>query len=144
MYRQLVYLSRARTDMTLREVYDIIRRSHTNNSRAGLTGALLYLDGYFLQLLEGPSLAVEDCYQRILSDSRHASIELRHEAARGERLFPDDWMALKSTAEVDESVLQRFGYSVGLPEGRFDGRQLVEFIQACFVDERISIVASQL
>ena len=57
-------------------VAEILARSRVNNSRMGVTGALLYRDGYFIQVLEGPCDAVEAVFERIQQDPRHDEVNL--------------------------------------------------------------------
>ncbi len=59
------------------------------NTRDGITGALIARQDLFLQLLEGPTEAVDAAYQRISRDDRH--IEVRQLTRRDvtARLFPD-------------------------------------------------------
>ena len=49
----------------------ILESARRHNARQGITGMLLYRNGHFLQVLEGPSAAVQETYGRILQDERH-------------------------------------------------------------------------
>ena len=51
---------------------DVLRASRRNNARAGVTGMLLYTDGSFFQVLEGPESAVDAAFATIAADPRHA------------------------------------------------------------------------
>ncbi|WP_203128476.1 BLUF domain-containing protein, partial [Escherichia coli] len=53
------------------DVKDIIRASQRNNAQVGVTGALLLVDGVFLQCLEGSVASVNALYHRIALDRRH-------------------------------------------------------------------------
>lgn len=69
--RQLIYVSSTKRDVpdaTLNEILSVSRR---NNEPAGITGMLMYLEGGFLQVLEGERAQVESTYQRICADKRH-------------------------------------------------------------------------
>ena len=50
-------------------VYDNIRVAHNRNSECNLTGALLFLDGYFVQVLEGEPLRVQERFAIIAADN---------------------------------------------------------------------------
>lgn len=73
MYR-VIYLSSASTPMRLRDLRAILTQADRNNVRDGVTGALLFHDGNFLQILEGPKPAVEACLHRIERDPRHRGL----------------------------------------------------------------------
>ena len=55
------------------EIERILAVSRRNNARCGITGALIYNQGVFGQVLEGPAAAVEDTYDRIQCDDRHTA-----------------------------------------------------------------------
>jgi Sensors of blue-light using FAD len=131
MIERIVYVSRAAPGIGPRDAYDIIRTAHNRNSRDGLTGALLFLDGCFLQVLEGDAFALDRRYAAIAADRRHVAIELRQRCRPPARAFPGEWMALKLDADVAAAVKDRFGYESGFPAERFSAERLVAFAQAC-------------
>lgn len=132
MYEQLVYVSRAAPDVDARSAYDIIRVSHNRNSKHGLTGALILMDGHFLQVLEGHRHSLRERFEIIAADPRHTDVSLRQSIAKSERTFPDEWMALRHGDAVDERLKVDFGYVPGFPAAHFDGGKLVEFALACY------------
>lgn len=83
----LVYVSSAITIMNHQELIDLLSKAREKNSRLGITGLLLYKDGNFIQLLEGPSEAVHELYNTILQDPRHHRIMLMDEGPLTERQF---------------------------------------------------------
>jgi hypothetical protein len=131
MIERIAYVSRARPGLTNADVYDLVRLSVNRNSRHGLTGGLLVLDGYFLQVLEGDAHRVDERYRAIAADPRHSALELRLRAPVRERLFADEWMALRLPEQVPAALRSAFGYAPGLPAARFDGARVVDFIHAC-------------
>lgn len=131
MFERLVYVSRAARGITARDCYDIIRVAHNRNSQFGLTGALLFLDGHFVQVLEGDRFRMHERFRVIAADPRHTEVDLRQTLATDTLLFAGDWMALRSSAEIDPAVKARFGYQPGLPAALFSGARIVEFVQAC-------------
>lgn len=53
---------------------DLIKIAHVatnNNGNIGISGLLLFSNEYFLQVLEGPRVIVNDLYFKIQKDSRH-------------------------------------------------------------------------
>lgn len=71
MLVRLIYASRVHPDLTPSDIDHILARSHANNARDGVTGALCYTGGVFLQCLEGGRRAVNEVYHRIAGDPRH-------------------------------------------------------------------------
>ncbi len=57
-----------------KDLSEIIGVSHRNNVRDDLTGVLVYDDGHFIQLLEGPGHCVTKLMMRVLSDPRAAEV----------------------------------------------------------------------
>lgn len=73
---RLVYRSHSRIPAeeratALAEIFDAAR---ANNRRAGVTGALLITDHYFVQALEGEQEQVRTLFERIRADGRHAEV----------------------------------------------------------------------
>lgn len=56
------------------EVDGILEQSQRNNARVGVTGALIFNNGVFGQVLEGPMEAVELTFDRIQADPRHKEV----------------------------------------------------------------------
>lgn len=93
---RLVYISsgsRKFDDDELRAIRDVAIR---NNALIDVTGMLLYLDGNFLQLLEGGQADVEALYDRIALDRRHTGAMVLSRSEGPVRLFPDWAMGLKT------------------------------------------------
>ncbi len=106
MFERVLYVSRAIPGLTFFDVYDIIRTALKENSKRGLTGALLVADGYFIQVLEGQAGAVQECFQRIETDNRHTSIQLRLRHPIAALAFPSDWMVLRDGVQVELGAAQ--------------------------------------
>jgi hypothetical protein len=87
----LVYSSKVKeymTGLTLEsELEKIELSSATNNTHINVTGYLLYMDGYFIQYLEGSPKDVEKLYLKISLDPRHHSITLLSHEKITERSF---------------------------------------------------------
>ncbi|HEY5718903.1 MAG TPA: BLUF domain-containing protein, partial [Gammaproteobacteria bacterium] len=62
LYR-LIYVSSATVELSLVQLNQLLQRARTKNAALEITGLLLYCDGSFLQLLEGPQGAVEQLYR---------------------------------------------------------------------------------
>ncbi|MEP6502197.1 MAG: BLUF domain-containing protein [Betaproteobacteria bacterium] len=96
-----VYCSAATRPFTAADLGELLRLARLNNAQAGLTGMLLYAEGAFFQVLEGPGEAVDSLYRKIELDTRHAQMtRIIHEPIR-RRLF-DDWTMGFSTLSREE------------------------------------------
>jgi len=95
-----MYLSAARPGLSKDDLQHILDVSRRHNALARVSGMLLFGNGRFLQLLEGPAPAVERTYQRVLSDQRHRDPVLVY-AGKGEPLRFTQWaMGLLRTEDV--------------------------------------------
>jgi hypothetical protein len=65
----------------------ILASARRNNARRGVTGALLFSDGCFAQVLEGPREAVEEVFETIQCDPRHSDVTIMHLHAVEQRSF---------------------------------------------------------
>ncbi|MDQ5882224.1 MAG: hypothetical protein QG616_2056 [Pseudomonadota bacterium] len=67
----IVYVSAATHPMSEDELAALLKQARENNASHGITGVLLYHDGNFMQLLQGPVSDVRNIYSAIESDPRH-------------------------------------------------------------------------
>jgi len=132
LLERLVYVSRAAPGLDTAAVYGIIRGAHAGNAPAGVTGALVFLDGWFVQVLEAPAAGLDTCLARIRTDRRHERLQIRQRERVHARIFPGQPMALRTRACLDPAVLEAFGYRAGFPVAEFPADVLLEFVvQAC-------------
>ena len=89
----VVYSSTAVDAFSEKDLAELLIRSCKNNARAGVTGMLLYRDGKFLQVLEGPQDIVQDRMSAITRDTRHHSVWVLLQEPISDRHFPDWTMA---------------------------------------------------
>lgn len=72
------------------DLRDLVQKSAENNRAAAITGLLLLSGDQFLQVLEGPSDAVNRLFGRIVRDRRHRDVRLLSFEQIGPVYF-DDW-----------------------------------------------------
>lgn len=70
----LIYASSATGAFDAAEIDAVLRKSRINNAGLNITGMLLYTDGSFFQVLEGPEAAVDGLFEKISSDPRHGKV----------------------------------------------------------------------
>lgn len=85
----LMYVSAAIRNLDLRELDNILVTSQRNNAAEAVTGMLLFIDGSFMQILEGTEADVLGVYARIAADWRHDGLRVLLDQPCRERLFPD-------------------------------------------------------
>lgn len=138
---RLVYVSAATRELSPAELVELGRKARRNNAERRVTGMLLYIEGEFFEILEGPSAAVEETFARICADERNewaTPLIREHPFLRafrswsmgahglpfrelsGEHFFEPDWEQVRRRANSDRLVyfgfLERFcqaGEAVG-------------------------------
>ena len=131
MFERIAYVSRALASTDTGELYDIVRVSNNRNAERGLTGALIFLDGYYLEVIEGLPGPLHDRFAIIAADPRHAEVSVRLTAKITNLAFPESWMAIRQGDAIMEATKLAFGYEVGFPADKFSGDKLVAFALAC-------------
>lgn len=93
--QRLLYISESHIPETDAQtvVTQIVELAQIKNARLGLTGALLFTDKYFVQVLEGSQQAIQTLMVRLHTDPRHGNISVVDESPIKCRLFPDWHMA---------------------------------------------------
>ncbi len=81
------------------EISQILETARKNNSRASVTGALLFSADHFAQVLEGPQEAVETIFERIQHDTRHSDVTILESLTSEQRDFSEWSMAYISPEE---------------------------------------------
>lgn len=77
--QRLLYTSRIVDDDAIRGetiARQIAETSAIRNLAEGLTGSLAYIDGHFIQVLEGDQRPIEETFERICCDFRHYDLKL--------------------------------------------------------------------
>ena len=89
MIFQLAYESTAVQKFYAKELLELLAKSRARNAETGISGMLLYHEGRFLQLLEGPQEIVLERFERIAADERHKWVSTVMRGPSAERDFPD-------------------------------------------------------
>lgn len=73
---RLTYISRYNNQNENGEVKRILAQAQQNNSRNGITGALVFNHNYFLQSIEGARPAINELLRKLVMDDRHFSLQV--------------------------------------------------------------------
>ncbi len=109
---RLIYYSRKTAvnpdDPRLRaDLKEILETAKHNNMANGVTGALLFNQNYFAQVLEGDRKAVTETFCRIIKDPRHSDHVILEARPIKRRRFAD-WSMCFVGQEVAEEVHRRY------------------------------------
>ncbi len=141
LYR-LVYYSRNRIagspDIIGAEVCGILHASRSNNVRVAVTGALMFNAGCFAQVLEGPRNEVENTFERIQQDERHADVSLLGFEPRQARHFENWSMAFVGTSIPDAGRYGSIAGDTGFDPSKMDGNTLFALLRRLVVEEEKS------
>jgi hypothetical protein len=87
---RLCYVSHSRVEPERHgaELQDILATATMSNRATGITGALIVSGGYFCQVIEGACASVEQLFESIQMDDRHADITVLEFVPIADRLFP--------------------------------------------------------
>ena len=92
----LVYVSSATKLLNYEETMYLLKRARERNKEYGITGVLLYIDGNFMQYIEGPKDNLDIIYKIICDDKQHTGIILVSQETIEDRQFGDWAMAFQT------------------------------------------------
>ncbi|MGB3798041.1 MAG: BLUF domain-containing protein [Alteraurantiacibacter sp.] len=121
------------------QVHEMAHASSRRNAASQLTGALLFVENQFIQVLEGDPEAIEQTFEKICCDLRHTNVKLVDLASVSERMFPE-W-EMKVLSEMQETSLalrddlQHIRFLVGV-NARVAVEQMRKCIDAQHLGER--------
>ncbi len=101
MLFRLIYSSEAAPGLAPTQLGEMLAESRIRNQAHGITGVLLFVEGVFLQILEGEKADVRNLMARIEVDPRHHGIKVFYEQEVGERAFGAWSMAYHSPSAED-------------------------------------------
>ncbi|MDR3462790.1 MAG: BLUF domain-containing protein [Beijerinckiaceae bacterium] len=129
---RLTYYSRNQIDHSagsaIRELGAILEASSKNNNAAGLTGALVFDERWFLQTLEGRRTAVWNTFKRIEADERHSNVMVVDARNIRERIFENWWLALVKPDGSDREILATFLRNGHLKPDEMTSEQILELM----------------
>lgn len=131
MFR-LIYASAASPGLGDRDLQAILAEARSRNADAGITGMLLYMEGSFIQLLEGEKPAVEATFGRIEADRRHRGVIVLDTRKAGARVLQDWSMGFHKLSAGDREAESVFALSDQAMQDRLPEdapREIVRFMR---------------
>lgn len=135
---RVLYCSRSQipggSEAILANIESILAVSRENNRRAGISGALLFSDGCFAQVLEGDLDAVGEAFERIQCDERHSDVTVLQSGPILARDFPSWSMAFAGAGNSQSQIagIALFDSATG-PSSK--GQELVALLKDVVVRE---------
>ena len=83
----LVFTSIATRKVSDEDLKGLLVKSRQNNLALNITGMLLYLDPYFMQILEGDESIIDEKFKKILNNEMHHKVSLIYKKPIKERSF---------------------------------------------------------
>ena len=105
--RQIIYISKATDGLSVSELGEIAAVAARNNQLQGITGALLFIDNCFIQVIEGDEQPISDLLAKLEVDPRHHDIRIISDHMEESRYFPDWSMGLISTPDEERPKVTR-------------------------------------
>lgn len=131
--KTLVYLSTSVNEFDEDELSKLLEVARERNKAKNISGMLLFLNGLFIQVLEGGNTAVDALFNKIRFDNRHKNVLKLYEEEIEERIF-DFWSMAYAKSTKEE--LNEFGY--------FTLDEIKEIIEGVASYETIKILKSIL
>ncbi|MGI4749681.1 MAG: BLUF domain-containing protein [Janthinobacterium lividum] len=104
----LIYSSYARIDFNHEDLKALLIQCREKNKQFGISGMLLYLEGKFIQFLEGEEKEVQSLYTKINHDNRHKGVVLLKKGMMDKRLFTNWSMAFNSVTPEELATQEGF------------------------------------
>ena len=103
--KYLVYVSREARPLSQEDLNNILAVSQRYNDANLVSGMLLYVEGRFFQVLEGPLSEVNKLYAKISQDSRHKESTIVAQGDLDKRFFKGWNMRFNKVSEKEFALL---------------------------------------
>lgn len=104
----VAYSSEATRSYSDDELQELLESSRSRNASVAVTGMLIYRDGRFLQVVEGPESVVRDLLARIVKDTRHENVRFLLSEHVHRRSFTEWTMGYRAVRADPRSVPRGF------------------------------------
>ena len=101
---ELTYVSEPAQEMSFLGLMRLLYHSYLRNTSMGITGALIFENNRFGQVIEGPRTQIEDLWEKIQKDTRHKNIRLIDTKLIEQRSFSKWTMVFQGSEEVAKKL----------------------------------------
>ena len=101
---ELTYVSEPAQEMSFLGLMRLLYHSYLRNTSLGITGALIFENNRFGQVIEGPRTQIEDLWEKIQKDTRHKNIRLIESKPIENRSFSKWTMVFQGSEEVAKNL----------------------------------------
>lgn len=105
---RVVYMSTAIGVLRAEELDRIYLRAKSANAGADITGLMLFYEGTFLQVLEGPAAGVTSLMEKIRRDRRHSNLVVLESGPVAGRSFAQSAMHFIAARNLSAGEKQAF------------------------------------
>ncbi|WBO85993.1 BLUF domain-containing protein [Hymenobacter yonginensis] len=105
MLHHIIYMSRGIQPMQDHELRALLEQAQQANAEQDITGALIYGDHQFMQIIEGEESRLASLYAKLLNDPRHTSVVKLADKQINERSFSSWSMAFHAASPEEFSEL---------------------------------------
>ena len=104
-YRSVATAAPASSEL-FRDIADILDIARVKNDETHLSGALLFAQGYFCQILEGQKGVVMALYEKLKNDPRHHDLKILSAGYRSSRSFSGWSMAYAGNIDSPSAEIE--------------------------------------
>ena len=94
----IIYMSRAVAPMSDHQLAHLLQQAREGNRQRNITGALVYGDGQFMQIIESEEAHLAQLYAHLLSDPRHGNIVKLADKQLAQRSFSEWSMGFQTVS----------------------------------------------
>jgi hypothetical protein len=142
MIYQVIYASESTIPMQTDDLEELLEQARVNNVTNSITGALIYADGVFLQILEGDKANVQHLLAKILRDLRHETITVLRESEIPFATFGSWRMAFVSATREQVARWAGFDAATGTIKNQNDNGQEQRHIEQ-FAQDILALLAPE-
>lgn len=97
---ELTYVSEPAEEMSFLGLMRLLYHSYLSNQALGITGALIFEDQKFGQVIEGPASVIDGLWEKIQKDDRHKNVKLIDRKPVPRRSFMKWTMIFQGNEEI--------------------------------------------
>lgn len=130
----LIYVSSSRGIFLKDELLPLFEQSKQLNGAYNITGAIIYLNGNIMQVLEGSKESLETRFAAIEANTKHSQVIQLYMDAIPQRSFPGWVVAYKTQGANELTGLQQLlaAYQQGLADGSLQENIVLEFVETFY------------